>query len=98
MTGPTSAAERSKENRRFRRRRAAGRKAGPPFELPEGARWAGDAPNPSWSDPHLMRWAWWRYSGSTTVYAGRHLTAVVHCDTEAIADTVIALRHPELAR
>lgn len=91
------AAERTRETRRFRRRRAAGRKAGPPFELPEGARWAGDDPNPSWSYPHLVRWDWWRYHGGTTVYTGRHHTAMVYCDTEAIADAVIALRHPELA-
>lgn len=93
-----STSVRDAEARRFRRRRAAGRRAGPPFDLPAGAQWSGSHPNPSWSYPHLMRWDWWRYVGCTTVYTGRSHTPVAYCDTEETADAVIALRHPELAR
>lgn len=59
-------------------------------QLPEGARWAGD--EPAWPRyPHLQRGPFWRYYQGTTVYTGKYLTAIVHCDTEAVADEVIAL-------
>lgn len=70
---------------------------GPPFDLPDGARWAGDNRKP-WEFPWMFRptTPWWRYYGQTTVYVGRYHTPVAYCDTEAVANEVIRRKHPDL--
>ena len=61
------------------------------FVLPPGARWAKPDDNGRCKYPQLLRRAWWREPNGTTIYGGRTFTAVVYCDSEAVADEVLAL-------
>jgi hypothetical protein len=70
---------------------------GPPFDLPPGARWAGEGED-IWKYKHLMTGLWWHYYKQTTIYSGHYHTPVVYCESEAVADEVLAMAKRALKR